>query len=620
MPLTNAERRGRPGGGGQAARSSRRRSRSARRSTLGDYRNFNVRARDRDDRRRQGRQRHRGAARPERDARARSRTDRPQKGDYAVIGFAGTRDGEPFEGGSTERMPLIIGEERLIPGFEDHLVGLTVGRLDRASTSPSRPTTSRRRWPASRPISRSTCKELREKVLPDADDEFARSMGDYADLADAPGRRSASGSSATPSTGPATGSADRIIDYAVANATLELPDILVDQEVEVMHDEFRSDARPPGHHRGGLPEGHRARPRRTSTPSSGRGPRSGSRTLLVLSKIAEVEGVDVSDADVEAEVDHGPPSATPSDPKTLALLRVASAAGTSSAARSAGRDRREARRRLAGRPSRPPAAARTSRTTRPRRRRGPGRASVAAVDATDPGCHPGPRPIRDADRRRRRPPSTSRAAEPRLPTPTARPQHRGEPTMLVPMVIESSQPRRARLRHLLAAAPGADHLPRRRDRGPRRQPDHRPAPVPRVRGPGEGHQPVHQLARRRGDERARDLRHDAVPPRAGQHDLHRHGGLDGGRPAGGRRQGQALRPAEQPDHDPPGLGRVPRQRAGRDHPDEGVGVPRPASTTRSSPSTPASRSRRSSRTPTGTISCAPERGQGLWHHRRGLLG
>ena len=35
--------------------------------------------------------------------------------------------------------------------------------------------------------------------------------------------------------------------------------------------------------------------------------------------------------------------------------------------------------------------------------------------------------------------------------------------------------------------------------------------------------------------RARDLRHDAVPARPGQHDLHRHGRIDGGGPAGGRR-------------------------------------------------------------------------------------
>ena len=52
--------------------------------------------------------------------------------------------------------------------------------------------------------------------------------------------------------------------------------------------------------------------------------------------------------------------------------------------------------------------------------------------------------------------------------------------------------------------------------------------------PGEGHQPVHQLARWPGDVRPRHLRHDAVPARAGQHDLHRHGGVDGGgAPRGG---------------------------------------------------------------------------------------
>jgi trigger factor len=50
-----------------------------------------------------------------------------QDGDYAVISFEGSRDGEPFEGGSSERMPLILGQERLIPGFEANLVGLEVG-------------------------------------------------------------------------------------------------------------------------------------------------------------------------------------------------------------------------------------------------------------------------------------------------------------------------------------------------------------------------------------------------------------------------------------------------------------------------------------------------------------
>ena len=96
--------------------------------------------------------------------------------------------------------------------------------------------------------------------------------------------------------------ADRIIDYAVANATLELPDILIDQEVEVMHDEFRASLARQGiteeaylkvdrQDRGGPPR---------RVPAAA--PRSGSRSLLVLSKVAEAEGVEVSDAEVDAEV------------------------------------------------------------------------------------------------------------------------------------------------------------------------------------------------------------------------------------------------------------------------------------------------------------------------------
>src|SRR5439155_179193 len=80
--------------------------------------------------------------------------------------------------------------------------------------------------------------ELRDQILPDTDDEFARGMGDYADL---PALRAEVQQRLERNALDRARHqfADRIIEYAVANATMELPDILVDQEVEVMHDEFR---------------------------------------------------------------------------------------------------------------------------------------------------------------------------------------------------------------------------------------------------------------------------------------------------------------------------------------------------------------------------------------------
>jgi trigger factor len=50
-----------------------------------------------------------------------------EKGDQAHIDFVGSIDGEEFEGGKGENVALVIGEGRFIPGFEDQLIGKTVG-------------------------------------------------------------------------------------------------------------------------------------------------------------------------------------------------------------------------------------------------------------------------------------------------------------------------------------------------------------------------------------------------------------------------------------------------------------------------------------------------------------
>jgi trigger factor len=227
--------------------------------------------------------------------------DRPARdGDYAVIGFAGTRDGAPFEGGSAERMPLVLGEDRLIPGFEAHLVGLDVGGSTEFDIS--FPDDYPEPTLAGQPVHFAVeLKELREKVLPDADDDFAQSIGDYADLpALRVEIRSRLERNALDRARHAF--ADRIIEYAVANATLELPDVLVDQEVEVMHDEFRATLA-----RQGIDEPAylKATDQTEEALHAEFRPRAEHRVkvLLVLSKIAETEGIDVPDADVEAEVD-----------------------------------------------------------------------------------------------------------------------------------------------------------------------------------------------------------------------------------------------------------------------------------------------------------------------------
>ncbi len=223
-----------------------------------------------------------------------------RKEDYAVIGFTGTADGMAFEGGQSERMPLVIGEERLIPGFEDHLVGMRVGNATEFDiTFPGdygEPTLAGRVAHFKVDL-----KELREKVLPPIDDDLAASFGPYADLAElrVEIRRRLERNALDRARHDFS---DRIIQYAVANATIELPDILIEQEVEVMHDEFRSSMA-----RQGISEEAwlKATEKTEADLHEEFRPRAEERvkTLMVLSKIADAEGVVVPDADVEAEVD-----------------------------------------------------------------------------------------------------------------------------------------------------------------------------------------------------------------------------------------------------------------------------------------------------------------------------
>jgi trigger factor len=145
-----------------------------------------------------------------------------------------------------------------------------------------------------------TVKELREKVLPELDDDFASSFGEFADLASL--RADIQTRLERNAVDRARHEfADRIIEYATANATLELPDILIDQEVEVMHDEFRASLA----RQGITEEAYLQATGQTDAELHAEfRPRAEQRTkvLLVLTEVAKAEGITVPDKDIQAEV------------------------------------------------------------------------------------------------------------------------------------------------------------------------------------------------------------------------------------------------------------------------------------------------------------------------------
>jgi trigger factor len=115
-----------------------------------------------------------------RDSFARLETvERPAaSGDFLLVDFDGTIDGEPFQGGEARDELVELGGGRLIQGFEEQLDGAAAGDTRRVEVT--FPDDYRARELAGKDaVFEVTVKEVREKLLPELDDEFAASAGGF---------------------------------------------------------------------------------------------------------------------------------------------------------------------------------------------------------------------------------------------------------------------------------------------------------------------------------------------------------------------------------------------------------------------------------------------------------
>ncbi len=104
-----------------------------------------------------------------------------QEGSYVVINFQGYMDGEAVEEAKAEEYLLELGSGSFIEGFEEKIVGAQAG--DELQISVTFPDDYGREELAGQEVSFAVeVIEIKEKVLPELDDELAREMGDYEDL------------------------------------------------------------------------------------------------------------------------------------------------------------------------------------------------------------------------------------------------------------------------------------------------------------------------------------------------------------------------------------------------------------------------------------------------------
>jgi trigger factor len=240
-----------------------------------------------------------------------------QVGDFAVIGFEGRRDGQPVEGAASERLPLVIGNERMIPGFEDELVGMNEGETKTFTV----------RFPddygeaelAGQEIEfTATLRELRERRLPLLDDAFVQSVSSFGNVDEL--RRDIRPRLERNVRDRARHAfADRIIEYATGNATAEVPDLLTDREIEVMFDELKVRlAEQNINYDEYLRVTERDESKLREEYRDGAAHRV--KVLLTLGAIADAEGVTIPDSAVEAELERGRRN-NPEDSKLVAYLQ-----------------------------------------------------------------------------------------------------------------------------------------------------------------------------------------------------------------------------------------------------------------------------------------------------------
>lgn len=146
-------------------------------------------------------------------------------GDVLLIDFEGLLDGKAFEGGKAEDYLLELGGGQLIEGFEEQLSGASAG--ERREVSVTFPDDYQAEQLAGQDaVFAVEVKEVREKVLPELDDEFASEASEFDTLAEL---RSDIGERVAEAMGERAEQDFRVaaIDAAVEAATVELPDELV---------------------------------------------------------------------------------------------------------------------------------------------------------------------------------------------------------------------------------------------------------------------------------------------------------------------------------------------------------------------------------------------------------
>lgn len=223
-----------------------------------------------------------------------------EEGNKVVLDYEGFKGEEAFEGGKAENAELEIGSKSFIPGFEEALVGVKSGESkDLELTFPEE-------YPAEdlqgqEVIFKTTVHEIREKVLPELNDEFVKELDEEGVETVEQLKESVKSKLLEERQNQAKVTAqDNLINQVLEHATVDIPEVMIDNEAQQLMAEFQQRLSQQGLNfdmykqiLGQTDEDVMAQIR----------PDANQRVLyrLVMNEVAKQEGVEVTPEDIEKE-------------------------------------------------------------------------------------------------------------------------------------------------------------------------------------------------------------------------------------------------------------------------------------------------------------------------------
>lgn len=236
----------------------------------------------------------------EKNARMQTIEDRPaQMGDVVNISYMGTVDGVAFEGGTADSYDLTLGSHSFIDTFEDQIVGHSIGdKFDVNVTFPAEYHAEELK--AKEAVFAVELKGISVNELPELNDEFAQDVSEFETLAEYKASvvdklKEAAEANAKQVQG------DQLLDMAVANATMDVPEVMYENKIDQMLQDFSNNVSKQGlsvevycQYLGTTPEGLRETFRESAVKSV--------RARLMLEQIATEEKIVATEEELNEQI------------------------------------------------------------------------------------------------------------------------------------------------------------------------------------------------------------------------------------------------------------------------------------------------------------------------------